>query len=63
MMLCPIGAEQETAYLAALAAAQTYRIVGPNMQITYSIEDESGVLNFTSRESAAGPCALASGNH
>ncbi len=48
MMLCPFGAEQEAAYLAALAAAQTYEILGPNMQIVYSIDGESGVLNFTS---------------
>ena len=46
--ICPVGADQETAYLSALEAAQTYRIVGPNMQITYSLEDQEGVLNFTS---------------
>ncbi|MEZ4769594.1 MAG: META domain-containing protein [Caldilineales bacterium] len=44
MMICPDGAEQEAAYLAALGAAQTYQIAGPNMQITY----DGGVLNFTS---------------
>jgi heat shock protein HslJ len=43
MMMCPIGADQETAYLAALDTAQTYTIVGANMQITY----DGGVLNFT----------------
>jgi heat shock protein HslJ/chitodextrinase len=44
MMMCPVGADQEVAYLAALESAQTYQIFGPNMQITY----EGGVLNFTS---------------
>ncbi len=44
MMLCPIGADQEAAYLAALSSAQTYQISGPNMQITY----DGGVLNYTS---------------
>jgi len=42
--MCPVGADQEAAYLAALSSAQTYQIVGPNMQITY----DGGVLNFTS---------------
>lgn len=44
MMMCPIGADQEAAYLAALQSAQTYEIIGPNMQISY----EGGVLNYTS---------------
>ena len=44
MMMCPIGAEQEAAYLAALGTAQNFEIVGPNLRITY----ETGVLNFTS---------------
>lgn len=44
MMMCPVGADQETAYLAALESAKTYQMFGPNMQITY----EGGVLNFTS---------------
>jgi heat shock protein HslJ len=44
MMMCPVGADQEVAYLAALESAQTYQIFGPNMQITYA----DGVLNFTS---------------
>jgi heat shock protein HslJ len=43
-MMCPIGADQETAYLAALETAQTYQIIGANMQITY----DGGVLNYTS---------------
>ncbi|MCP4359729.1 MAG: META domain-containing protein [Chloroflexi bacterium] len=45
MMMCPVGADQETAYLAALGSAQTYEIVGANMQITY----DGGVLNYTAR--------------
>jgi heat shock protein HslJ len=44
MMLCPVGADQETAFLAALGAAQSYQIVGPHLQITF----DRGVLNFTS---------------
>ena len=44
MMMCPVGADQETAYLAALETAQTYQIVGPNLQITF----DGGVLNFSS---------------
>jgi heat shock protein HslJ len=44
MMMCPVGAEQETAFLAALGGAQTFQITGANMQIVY----DGGVLNFTS---------------
>jgi heat shock protein HslJ len=44
LMMCPIGADQEQAYLAALGSTQTYQIVGPNLQITY----DGGVLNYTS---------------
>jgi heat shock protein HslJ len=44
MMMCPIGADQEQTFLAALDSAQTFQIVGPNMQIIY----DGGVLNFTS---------------
>jgi heat shock protein HslJ len=44
MMMCPAGMEQETVYLAALQSAQTYEIIGPNMQISY----DGGVLNYTS---------------
>ena len=44
MMMCPIGADQELAYLAALDSSQTYEIIGPNLQITY----DGGVLNYTS---------------
>ena len=43
-MNCPVGAKQETAYLAALGSAQTFEIVGPNLQMTY----DGGVLNYTS---------------
>ena len=43
LMMCPIGADQETDYLAALASAQSYQIFGPNMQIVY----DGGVLNYT----------------
>lgn len=44
MMICPVGADQEAAYLAALGSAQTYEIAGANMQISY----DGGVLNYTS---------------
>lgn len=44
LMMCPVGADQEAAYLAALGSAQTYEIIGANMQITY----DGGVLNYTS---------------
>ena len=44
LMMCPIGADQEAVYLAALQSAQTYELIGPNMQITY----DGGVLNYTS---------------
>ncbi len=43
MMICPVGADQEAAFLAALGSAQTYEIFGANMQITY----DGGVLNYT----------------
>jgi heat shock protein HslJ len=43
-MMCPVGADQETAYLAALGTAETFQILGPNLQITYA----DGVLNYTS---------------
>ncbi len=44
LMMCPIGADQEQAYLVALGTAQTFQIIGANMQITY----DGGVLNYTS---------------
>jgi heat shock protein HslJ len=44
MMMCPVGADQETAYLAALETASTFQILGPNLQITY----DGGVLSYTS---------------
>jgi heat shock protein HslJ len=43
-MMCPVGADQESAFLAALESAESYQIVGPNMQIVY----DGGVLNYTS---------------
>ena len=44
LMMCPVGADQEAAYLAALGSAQTYQITGVNLQIAY----DGGVLNYTS---------------
>jgi heat shock protein HslJ len=44
MMMCPVGADQEAAYLATLDTAQTYQIVGSNLQITF----DGGVLNYSS---------------
>lgn len=44
MMLCPVGADQEQAYLTALESAETFQIAGPNLQIVY----DGGMLNFTS---------------
>ena len=46
MMACPIGMEEEAAYLAALAQAQQYSITGRDLSITYA--DGSGVLNYSS---------------
>ncbi|MGD8856295.1 MAG: META domain-containing protein, partial [Chloroflexota bacterium] len=43
LMMCPIGADQEVAYLGALDSAQSYLIAGPFLQITY----DGGVLNYT----------------
>lgn len=43
MMMCPVGADQEAAYLAALSTAQTYEIAGSNLFITY----DGGVLHFS----------------
>jgi heat shock protein HslJ len=61
LMMCPIGADQEVTYLAALESAQTYQIAGPNMQIVY----DGGVLKRRAQlhfpQPAAGKCALASG--
>ncbi len=45
LMACPVGADQEVAYLAALGSAQSYTIAGAHMQITY----DGGVLNYTSQ--------------
>lgn len=43
LMICPVGADQEEAFLAALATAQTFEIFGSTLQITY----DGGVLTFT----------------
>jgi len=43
MMVCPVGAEQEAAYLVALGSAQTFEIAGTNLFITY----DGGVLHFS----------------
>jgi heat shock protein HslJ len=45
MMMCPVGADQEAAYLAALDSAQTFEIAGSNLFITY----DSGTLHFSSQ--------------
>ena len=44
---CTLGMEQETAYLNALAAAETYQIKGASLEITY--DGGAGVLVYTSR--------------
>jgi heat shock protein HslJ len=43
---CPVGNEQEFTYFQALPLAESYKIVGPNLEISYSGGTES--LNFTS---------------
>ena len=45
MMACETGMDQEAAFLAALEAAQTYRIGGGFMEIGYA--GGAGVLRFT----------------
>jgi len=45
MMACDVGAEQETAYLAALGSAQTYEIAGSNLFIKY----DGGVLHYSAQ--------------
>ena len=35
-MMCPMGMDQETAYLAALVQAESYLITGPKLEITYN---------------------------
>ncbi len=42
-MMCPVGADQEAAFMAALGTAQTYEIAGSNLFITY----DGGVLHFS----------------
>jgi heat shock protein HslJ len=48
MMACPIGMEEEAAFLAALEQAQQYSITGRDLSITY--DNGIGVLNFSSAE-------------
>lgn len=43
MMICPVGADQEAAFMAALGTAQTYEIAGSNLFITF----DGGVLWFS----------------
>jgi heat shock protein HslJ len=47
MMMCTRGMEQETAYLAALTAAESYQISGAKLEIQY--DGGKGVLTYTSR--------------
>lgn len=47
LMACPQGMEQEAAFLAALEGAETYRIAGADLQISY--DGGAGVLAFTAR--------------
>lgn len=47
MMACTQGMEQEAAYLKALQGAETYRIEGARLRITY--DDGAGELVYTSR--------------
>jgi heat shock protein HslJ len=46
LMECPVGNEQEFAYFQALPMAESYKIVGPKLEISYS--GGTGRLNFTS---------------
>ena len=43
MMVCPVGADQEAAFMVALDSAQTYEIAGNHLFITY----DGGVLHFS----------------
>jgi heat shock protein HslJ len=44
--ICPVGSEQETAYLEALSAAETFNLFGQRMSISYN--DGQGILIYTS---------------
>jgi heat shock protein HslJ len=44
--ICPIGDEQEMAYLDALEKAQTYQLFGQRLSISY--DDGDGLLTYTS---------------
>ena len=47
LMECPTGMEQERAYLAALESAESYRIVGGILEITYA--NGAAVLRFSAQ--------------
>lgn len=46
LMICPLGAEQEQAYLDALGEAHTFQVLGQNLRIRYGEGDE--VLLYSS---------------
>ena len=46
LMECPVGNEQEFAYLQALPLAESYKIIGPNLEISYA--GGTGRLKYTS---------------
>ena len=45
LMMCPLGMEQETAYLTALGQAESYTITGPKLEISY--DGGAGKLIYT----------------
>ena len=60
LMACPQGMEQETNYLAALGAAESYQIIGVRLQILYGGGTERDQLHL--QEFAAGKHTLDFGN-
>lgn len=44
--ICPVGSEQEQNYLTALGSAETFRLFGQGLSITY--DDGRGILIYTS---------------
>jgi heat shock protein HslJ len=44
--ICPVGSEQETEYLSALDAAETFNLFGQRLSISYN--DGQGILVYTS---------------
>ncbi len=50
MMMCPVGMEQEAAYLAAFDVSRSFEILGQTLTITYNDEANGlqGVLTYTS---------------